>query len=220
MAEELLTIGQAATRTGLTVRALRHYDAVGLVVPEARTFAGHRRYGMRELRRLEQVAAMRRHGLGLEDVAAALSAGDPRGALVRRLAELDQELAAVAAQRTRLEHAIQELDMIEEKLAARRAAVGDARIAEVEQEWRELFAALEQHRVRGDDPGDPAVGALVDRGTALFAEFHGGDPELVAHASRAWQDAPVEETSRGTVSAELWEYYAAAQSARTGGSAR
>jgi len=213
MAEELLTTGQAATRTGLTVRALRHYDAVGLVSPESRTSAGHRRYGHRELRRLQQVAAMRRHGLGLDDIATALSAGDPRGALVRRLAELDQELAAVAEQRTRLEHTIQELDMIEEKLAARRAAVGDARIAEVEQEWGELFAALEEHRVRGTDPGDPAVGALVDRGTALFAEFHGGDSELVTHASRAWDEAPVEETSRGTVSAELWAYCGAAQAA-------
>lgn len=214
MAEDLLTIGQAATRTGLTVRALHHYDAVGLVVPEARTLSGHRRYGHRELRRLEQVAAMRRHGLGLDDVAAALSAGDPRGALVRRLAELDQELAAKAEQRARLEHAIQELDMIEEKLAARRAAVGDARIAEVEQEWRELFEQLEDLRARGVDPAAPEVGALVDRGTALFAEFHGGDPELAGHATRAWQDNPVEETSRGMVTSELWAYYAAAQAAR------
>ncbi len=106
--------------------------------------------------------------------------------------------------------------MLEEKLAARRAAVGDARIAEVEREWQELFSQLEDHRARGVDPGAPEVGALVDRGAALFAEFHGGDPQLEQVATRAWQERPVEEVSRGMVTSELWAYYAAAQAKRAG----
>ena len=37
-------IGEVATATGLTVRALHHYDRIGLVVPSARTPGGHRLY--------------------------------------------------------------------------------------------------------------------------------------------------------------------------------
>jgi hypothetical protein len=35
--ERIWRIGEVATATGLTVRALHHYDQIGLVVPSART---------------------------------------------------------------------------------------------------------------------------------------------------------------------------------------
>ena len=38
----LLKIGELAKRTGLTVRALHHYDAIGLLSPSARPDAGYR----------------------------------------------------------------------------------------------------------------------------------------------------------------------------------
>jgi DNA-binding transcriptional MerR regulator len=37
-------IGEVAAATGLTVRALHHYDEIGLVKPSARTESGHRLY--------------------------------------------------------------------------------------------------------------------------------------------------------------------------------
>jgi DNA-binding transcriptional MerR regulator len=49
---------------------------------------------MQDVARLEQVAALRRAGLGLEDIAGALASGD--AALERRLTEVEQELAAGA----------------------------------------------------------------------------------------------------------------------------
>jgi hypothetical protein len=104
--------------------------------------------------------------------------------------------------------------MIEQKLAQRREVVGQERITQVEQEWRRLFAELEAFRARGTDPSDPAVQALADRGDALFAEFHGGDPALVAHASEAWRSGDAAEVSRGMVTAELWSYYGQVQAAR------
>ena len=42
--ERTWRIGEVATSTGLTVRALHHYDQIGLVVPSARTSGGHRLY--------------------------------------------------------------------------------------------------------------------------------------------------------------------------------
>jgi DNA-binding transcriptional MerR regulator len=212
--DQQLRVGEVARATGLTVRALHHYDTAGLVRPSGRSQAGHRLYGMQDVARLEQVAALRRAGLGLEDIAGALASGDVRAALERRLTEVEQELAAGAHLRSRLRTAIKELEVIEEKLAQRADAVGEERIKQVEQEWARLFAELEEHRTRGTDPADPAVQTLAERGDALFAEFHGGDPELAAHASKAWKRSDSAEVSQGMVTAELWSYFGAVQAAR------
>ena len=214
--DQELKVGEAARRAGLTVRALHHYDAAGLVRPCGRTQAGHRLYAMQDVARLEQVAALRRAGLGLEDIAGALASGDVRAALERRLAEVEQELAAGAHLRGRLRHAIEELRMIEQKLARRREAVGEERMEQVEQEWVRLFAELEEHRVRGTDPADPAVQALAERGVGLFAEFHGGDPELIEHASKTWRSGDPAEVSRGMLTRELWDYFGEVWKVRSG----
>jgi DNA-binding transcriptional MerR regulator len=66
--ERTWRIGEVATATGLTVRALHHYDQIGLVVPSARTSGGHRLYTSADLMLLYQVTAMRQLGLSLEQV--------------------------------------------------------------------------------------------------------------------------------------------------------
>ena len=159
--DEFLKVGDAARSTGLTVRALRHYDEAGLVRPSERTQAGHRLYARHDVARLERVAALRRAGLGLEDIAHALASDDVRAALERRLSQVEQELAESSALRRRLITAIKEIQMIEDKLARRAETVGKERIAQVEQGWRDLFAELEQHRASGTAPSDPAVQALA-----------------------------------------------------------
>src|SRR6266545_8217833 len=50
--EDGLRIGELAGRTGLTVRALHHYDRIGLLSPSRRTEAGYRLYGEADVRRL------------------------------------------------------------------------------------------------------------------------------------------------------------------------
>ena len=52
-----LTIGEVVRRTGLTTRALRFYEARGLVNP-LRTAAGRRLYGAAELERIHQIVAL------------------------------------------------------------------------------------------------------------------------------------------------------------------
>ena len=49
------TVGQVAALTHVTVRALHHYDEIGLLTPSARTEAGYRRYDARDLERLRQL---------------------------------------------------------------------------------------------------------------------------------------------------------------------
>ena len=50
--ERTWTVGPAAEAVGTTVRALHHYDAIGLVVPGGRTEAGYRVYTGTDLDRL------------------------------------------------------------------------------------------------------------------------------------------------------------------------
>ncbi len=71
---------------GVTVRTLHHYDAIGLLVPSARSHAGHRRYSDADLDRLQQILFYRELGFPLEEVAALLDdpAADPRAHLRRQ----------------------------------------------------------------------------------------------------------------------------------------
>jgi DNA-binding transcriptional MerR regulator len=64
---EFLSAAACAMRIGLTVRALRVYENQGLIKPE-RSPAGWRRYGSRELQRLNQIALLKVLGLTLSQI--------------------------------------------------------------------------------------------------------------------------------------------------------
>ncbi|QOL50092.1 MerR family transcriptional regulator [Massilia litorea] len=100
----LLKIGQLARQTGLTVRTLHHYDAIGLLRPSGRADNGYRMYNERDVARLHQVQALRRLGLGLEE-AGALLAGEHAdiGAVVaRQVAQLNSQIGQATLLRDRL----------------------------------------------------------------------------------------------------------------------
>jgi hypothetical protein len=71
MPEQRWKVGELAARTGLTIRTLHHYDAIGLLVPSVRTESahgsGHRLYTAADVVRLHQIA----------DVKSAMDAGVP-----------------------------------------------------------------------------------------------------------------------------------------------
>src|SRR5437763_7439278 len=84
----LLKIGQLARQTGLTVRTLHHYDAIGLLRPSGRADNGYRMYNRADVARLHQVQALRRLGLSLEDAGTVLAGGNTDiGAIVARQVE-------------------------------------------------------------------------------------------------------------------------------------
>src|SRR5437660_11748457 len=63
-----LKVGELARRTGLTVRSLHHYDAIGLLRPSLHTESGHRLYTADDVARLQQVLSLRQLGFSLEEV--------------------------------------------------------------------------------------------------------------------------------------------------------
>jgi len=64
-----LAIGAAAARTGWSARMLRYLESSGLVIP-ARTGAGYRHYGLRELNQLRSLRDLRdTYGVELDELA-------------------------------------------------------------------------------------------------------------------------------------------------------
>ncbi len=68
-----LTIGDAAKRTGVSAKMIRHYEAIGLIRSAARSQAGYRMYGGDDLQTLGFIRRARDLGFSLQDIAALLS---------------------------------------------------------------------------------------------------------------------------------------------------
>ena len=66
--ESVWKVGELSERTGLSVRALHHYEEIGLLVPSGRTEAGHRLYAEDEVMRLQQIASLRSLGFSLAEI--------------------------------------------------------------------------------------------------------------------------------------------------------
>jgi MerR family transcriptional regulator, thiopeptide resistance regulator len=96
MGEPGMTVGELARATGITVRALHHYDRLGLLRPD-RDRAGRRRYGPAEVRRLHQVVALRSFGLTLAEIGPLLdgTGAEPRELFQRQLRRTEEQLAAL-----------------------------------------------------------------------------------------------------------------------------
>lgn len=67
-----LTVGETAARLGITVRALHHWDDVGLAGPSTRSAAGYRLYTSDDLERLRRIVVYRELGLRLDTIRALL----------------------------------------------------------------------------------------------------------------------------------------------------
>ena len=90
-------ISVAAELTGLHPQTLRQYDRVGLVSP-GRTGGGGRRYSLRDIELLREVAELTSAGIGLEGV--------------RRILELEHQVAALRARNGELRGQVVELQAL------------------------------------------------------------------------------------------------------------
>ncbi|HEX8405900.1 MAG TPA: MerR family transcriptional regulator [Duganella sp.] len=104
--QAVLKIGELATRSGLTVRALHHYDSIGLLTPSAHTDSGYRLYNRADVARLHQIQALRRFGMSLADIGTFLASPDAPFAdvVAQQIATLDWQIAQASALREQLSH--------------------------------------------------------------------------------------------------------------------
>ena len=98
-------VKEVAKLSGLSIRALHHYDSIGLLTPSERSTAGYRAYDADDLLRLQQILIGRELGLSLEDIRRSLD--DPN--FDRREALLAQR-AALAARAERAADMIRAID--------------------------------------------------------------------------------------------------------------
>ncbi|GAA2624740.1 MerR family transcriptional regulator [Dactylosporangium fulvum] len=113
----MFSIGEFGVLGRVSVRMLRHYDAIGLLRPAVTDPAtGYRFYQADQLRRLNRVVALKDLGLKLEQVADILdekvTTAEMLGMLRLRRAQLEAQLSADATRLLRVET---RLRMIEEE---------------------------------------------------------------------------------------------------------
>lgn len=68
----LMQIGELATQAGVSHRTIHYYERLGLLQPAEREGAGYRYYDEEALRRLEKIAALKRLGLSLDEIASVI----------------------------------------------------------------------------------------------------------------------------------------------------
>lgn len=140
--EPSLLIGEVSRRTRLSERALRLYEAEGLVAP-GRTAAGRRVYSLADLRRLQQVQILRRAGYALAEIRDLLKKRDFDAAEVISL-----HLAGLKSERDELDRSIALLEGAQARLRDGTAPDAEAlceliRLAErglEEENWRKALS--------------------------------------------------------------------------------
>jgi DNA-binding transcriptional MerR regulator len=101
------SVGELAARFGLATHVLRHWEDVGLLLPE-RDGAGRRVYGEADLYRVAVIVRSKSAGMSLEQVAVLLDAEAPdrHRVLEAHLADLDRRVAEMQVHREMTEHAL------------------------------------------------------------------------------------------------------------------
>nr|WKF58595.1 Nodulation protein NolA [Paraburkholderia busanensis] len=160
-----LKIGELAKKAGLSVRALHHYDAIGLLSPPLRTGGGARLYGLDDFIRLHRIEALKRFGYSLPDIKASLdghAVQPPLDILLRQIAELDAQASRAQRLSRHLQHLVD--------------AIADGSETSAP-DWLDTLELMNMYQKHLDDheldallasgpntvaPTDPAWSALVD----------------------------------------------------------
>src|SRR5579875_2229692 len=103
----MLTIGDFARHGRVSIRMLRHYDAIGLLRPaQVDRSSGYRFYQAAQLSRLNRIVALKDLGFTLQQVQAILdekvSVEELRGMLRLRQAELQSQISVDSARLTQV----------------------------------------------------------------------------------------------------------------------
>jgi DNA-binding transcriptional MerR regulator len=130
-------VREFAELTGVTVKALQHYDRLGLLTP-ARTAAGYRLYVERDRERLDRIRTLKFLGIPLKQIETVL-AGD----VIPLSDALRSQREALVAERDRLNRAIAAVERVEGAIAR-----GDASNAVVLKQLTDLIMRNEADAMR------------------------------------------------------------------------
>ncbi|HEX5705902.1 MAG TPA: MerR family transcriptional regulator [Pyrinomonadaceae bacterium] len=216
--EGLLQAREFAELAGVTVRALHHYDRIGILRPTHYTEAGYRLYGERDFARLQQIVTLKFIGLSLKQIRALLDAREldlaetlrmQRDVLGARRRQLDAALRAVeeaeravseggpawGALRKVIEviNMEQNMDWIKkyytEEQLADLARRGTPEVLEQGQrDWAALLKEVEEAERDGVEPSSERAQRLAARWRELIERFTGGDPGIAESLRKVYAD--------------------------------
>ena len=199
--DRYLNLTDTARRFGISRKALRIYEDRGLVHAE-RTPAGWRVYGPDQIRRLQQVIALKSFGLSLARIAELLSGRDidlarfltlHEAMLTRQKEEVDQALNLVVSARSKLveEGHLSADDLIEltrktqmnqtDKIKAEYDAIASRHLTAEDQ------ATLRKNGFAGMDQHDPAWDDLIAEGKEIMKTSVPDSAEAMDFARR-WME--------------------------------
>jgi MerR family transcriptional regulator, thiopeptide resistance regulator len=204
-----------AALAGVTPRALRYYDRLGLLKPK-RSSSGYRVYFERDLEALEEIVALKFIGVPLKDIAAirkrargpfALVLHAQRETLEARRRAITRAIQAIAAAEASLRSGVaidtqlfrqiievmhmdtQHEEAITTYVAKLKAKASHLAAMSAEQRGalREQWTALvEDVRASlGEDPASPKAQQLLDRWLSLLQALTGAGPETGAQTGAA-----------------------------------
>lgn len=206
----MLTISQLAAYAGVTVRAVRHYHAKGLLPEPERDHSGYRRYDAAAVVELIRIRTLADAGVPLARVKELLAADDTEFAAA--IEDIDRRLRAEIRDRQRHRELIRQL-AVGDSLALPPEAVTyldrlreldlPTRAIELERDaWILVAAQLPEQMpalmaLKLAQLGTPAVTAIY-RDLVAVADWDADDPRLPAFADRlvslieesakAWED--------------------------------
>jgi MerR family transcriptional regulator, copper efflux regulator len=116
-----MRIGELATQAGISTKAIRYYEQIGILAPPARTAAGYRTYDETALRRLGFVRAAQAVGFTLGEIRQIIAFRDDGQAPCAHVTDL------LRGHATNLDLRIRELQQLrgELRLLAERASTLD-----------------------------------------------------------------------------------------------
>lgn len=181
-------VGDLAATAGLTVRALHHYEAIGLLQPSERTPSGHRRYGPAAIARLYQLIRLRSLGIGLDRIRRILDDPDSdlTDALRRHAHAVDEQVAELTRLRSGVGTALARIEANHDPTADLLEVLATMETIESPLQkriailvYRDLAVAHDYLvRTFGLIPGEIT---LAPDGTAVHAHLYAGDGVIWLH---------------------------------------
>ena len=103
-------IGQAASRSGVSAKMVRHYESLGLLPTVHRTDAGYRQYGEKQIHTLRFIRRARTLGFSMLEIAELLklwqnqqrASADVKRIALAHVADLERRIAEMEAMRQTL----------------------------------------------------------------------------------------------------------------------
>ena len=228
---KLLQVGELAKQTGLSIRTLRYYDEIGLLVPSHRTEAEYRLYSEADIARLQQILSLRQLGFALKEIRECLENPDfslpnvinlhlarlqeqmtVSQSLFTKLSTLAQQLkTSRAASVDNLLQIMENLTMTQQYLTQEQHDLLEARLnegqtEEGQTEWLYLVDQARSHITQGRDLNSPEVQHMALQCRDSILSFVGGDLKLYEALMQSYQKEGAEAASWGTLDAPTLDY--------------